>query len=300
MKQLLITVLATFLLIAGCRKPGQVIVDPGDQGNSAFDVTNVGGADPGTTFNSVDSTGLLPFEANKYDALFLVTQTTYDNGSARLSFALSSVLITNPTDSCRYNGSIIGRSGMDLGGVLNSPILNGAFMRKVPFRIPLPGTVRDTVVGAAYVANVSPEYGPKRTFQWDVKLPTGTGSTVSFKPSIQSPESLLILSPAGGTVLSRLKNIVLKWKGANEMMVVLSTYDPLTKKTQPVMKFRPFTGSDQITVDPKILKLLPSRTSYVLSFISSNRQQTRVTLGGVQGTVLIQSAVVYNTYVTIN
>jgi hypothetical protein len=299
MKHLLTSVLAATLLLAGCQKPGQVIVDPGDQAPSAFDVTNVGGTDPGTSFNSVDSTGLMPREAEKYDGLFLVTQTTYDDGANRLSFALSSVLITNPTDTCRYNGVVIGRSGMDLGGSLNSPILNGTFMRKVPFRLPIPGAVRDTVVGAAYVANVSPEYAPGHLFQWNISIPTTGNSGFPFKPSVQAPDSLIIVSPAGGSVFSRLNSLVLKWKGAEEVTIILSKYNPSTKKSQPLMKFHPADGANRIVIDPKILKLLPADRTYVLSFVSANRQETHAPIGPVQGVILIQSAVVYNTYVQL-
>jgi hypothetical protein len=299
MKRLLTFICAAMFILAGCQKPGQVIVDPGDQVTTPPDVTPVGGTDPGTSFNSVDSTGLNPGEAGKYDGLFLVTQTTYDDGATRLSFALSSVLITNPTDTCRFNGAVLGRSGMDLGGVLNSPILNGAFMRKVPFRLPLPGALGDTIVGAAYVANVSPEYAPRHLFSWNVKIPTTGTSTNTFKPSVQTPDSLTIVAPAAGAVLSRTNPLVLRWKGPHNITVILSSYNPLTRKSSPVLKFHSSEDFNQMTIDPKILKLLPADKTYVLSFVAANRQETRTPVGPVQGAVLIQSAVVYNTYVQL-
>jgi hypothetical protein len=175
--------------------------------------------------------------------------------------------------------------------------VNGQFMVKRPYHIFVPEAHRDTTVGYAYVAEVTSEYRSNYIFQWKVTLPSLV--VHEFKPSVTTPDSLQVTAPIGGNVYSRTKGFPLRWSYSGEVKIVLSSYDPLTRTSRPLMMIRPPAGAQEVVVGKKILKLLPSNTWYVVSFIVANRNIQQVTLRNSSVNALSQAAVVHNTFVQI-
>jgi hypothetical protein len=119
-----------------------------------------------------------------------------------------------------------------------------------------------------------------------------------FKDSVQTPEDLTVQAPAGGSVLSRSKQVDLRWSGSGNLVIVISTYNPVTGKTKPVLQLQPVVNTGKAVIDPHVLQLLPQVRNFVFTFIIANRFDRL--LGGMpKDRILVQAASVHNSYVQL-
>jgi len=279
----------------GCQKPSPLTVEPpADAPAGALEVTVVSNPDTNIAVSPVDSSGLLPGDQTQYSGLFLVNTVKYDNGHGLLSVAYASAYFGDRKRPFVVNGKTLGYWGVDIMPMTTLPLkVGGIVMTRVPFKIHV-GT-RDTTFGYMYRA-VFASLQPKSSFDWDDQQPDPIMSPTAFHDTVQTPEDLRVLAPAGGSVLSRTKALQLRWVGGGPIRIVISTYNVLTGKTRPVLQLKPDVNTGSAVIDPSLLALLPLARNYVFTFVIANRSD-RLLGQQQQDRTLVQAATVYNTYV---
>ena len=281
----------------GCQKPSPLTVEPptGSPAGS-LEVTVLANPDTNVAVNSVDSSGVLPAEQTKYSGLFLVNNVKYDNGHGILPVAYASAYFGDRNRPFVANGKTLGYWGVDLMPLTSYPLKIGGFaMTRVPYRIHV-GT-RDTTFGWMYRA-VFASVQPTHSYDWDDEDPDPVFSPVHFHDTVQTPEDLRVLAPAGGSVLSRTQPLQLRWTGGGQIRIVISTYNVITGRTRPVLQLTPDVNTGSAVIEPSLLALLPQARNYVFTFIIANRSE-RLLGQQLQDRTLVQAASVYNSYVQI-
>jgi hypothetical protein len=279
MKQFL-TVM-TLVALASCKQPAGVelkTVDP----EPGLNVTSIAVADTSMELTPIDSSAVLPDDQIRFEGLIQITSITYNAGSGIRTFAFSRVFFADRNRPIRYSlfGGRIGYFGSDLNGVT----LNGNPMTRVAHRIPLRFTQRDTVAGFEYREDVSTTYRPNTVYSWATS-PIGMGIIAA---SIKSPDSLIVYSPAGGSVVPKNRNLQLRWSGQGELSIIISYVSPTTK---PLLQIRPLVNRGSAVLGTKLLRLLPGGRKYWFTFILSNRDDSRIVN---QSKILVQAASAYN------
>ena len=80
------------------------------------------------------------------------------------------------------------------------------------------------------------------------------------------------------------------------MSIVISTFDPVTRKTRPLLQLRSRANSGRALLPAKILQQLPQlQRRFVFTFVLANRRE--VATG--TGRVLVQAASVVNRFVEL-
>ena len=291
MERILITGLAC-LLFWGCQQPSDVQLTQ-DEYETDLEVRSVVVPDTNVVVSSVDSSAILPGDQLEFRAFFLVNNVTIDAGQAKTSFSYARVFVAD--SAMRFMGRTIGYHGVDLGTVR----LNGELMLKVPHMVMLKRSPQpDSLLfsGVEYLKDLTGLYEPDHLYQWSVMGP-GLGNV---SQAIRSPDKLVVHSPAGGSVLSREKDLVLLWTGARgKLSIIISTFDPWSRRTRPLLELRSRTNSGRALLPAKLLRQLP-RTSryYLFTFILANRNDT-IVLQQFTGKVVAQAASIYNSYVEL-
>jgi hypothetical protein len=282
----------TLILLAGCQQPADVELTP-DKGQSALEVLSVVVPDTNLSLGSIDTLAVLPEEQVSFRAHFLVHRVTLDAGAGKSTFAYGRVFVADT--AVRWLGQTVGFDGKNVGAVA----LNGATMTQIAHRIPIPTlSVRDTSIirGVEYVVDLTAVYLPAKGYVWSF-VPAVTGFP---SQSVRTPDALAVLSPLGGAVIDRDRDLLLRWEGnSGRISIVLSIFEPLTRRTRPILELRPVTNTGKAVLPAKLLESLPRlKRYYVFTFILANRSGADITQP-VSGKVLAQAADVYNSFVEI-
>jgi hypothetical protein len=296
MRKLFIFVLGAFFCQAGCQKPAPLTVEPpADTQAGSLNVTILSSIDSNVTVNPIDSAGVLPTDQANYAGLFLVNTVKYDNGHGTLSMAYASAYFGDRNRPLVANGKVVAWYGIDLMPSAIFPLrIGGIAMTRYPYKIHIGN--RDTTFGFTYRAVIA-SLQPKTQFDWDDPRPDTTRFN-QFKDTVVTPEDLTVLAPMGGSVLSRAKQLELRWTGKGPLVIVISTYDPITGKSKPVMQLQPVVNTGSAVIEPRVLQLLPQTKNFVFTFIIANKVDR---LLGVQtrDRTLVQAASVYNSYLQL-
>ncbi len=292
MKHLVIMAVIGILLFPGCQKPSEVEVTLDPAGESALEIFTVALGDTNIV-SDFDSTAILPDEQARFAGRLTVGQVTHDGGTTVRSEVFSRAVFENRDRPVRFLGRVFGYHGMNLGAVL----LDGASMNQITHRVRVRRLVGDSLVaaGVEYAADVSP-YQPNHNYAWNVSSPD---SIDPFTVSIVSPNEITVQSPAGGTVVRRDRDLLLRWNGSGNLSIVISGFEPVTHRVKPFLHVRPRVNHGSAVLSKRVLQLLPSRFRYyVFTFVLSSRNESTV-VGGFQGRVLVQAASMYNSYVEL-
>ena len=280
------------LTLGGCQQPSDVELTQTEY-ETDLEVRPVVVSDTNVVLTSVDSSAVLPEDQFQFRAFFLLNNVTHDAGDVRGSFSYSRVYAAD--SAVRHMGRTVGFRGMDLGTVR----VNGVPMVKLPHIVRVKRQAQpDSVVfsGFEYLQDLTGVYRPNQPYVWSAMTP-GMGS---ISQAIRSPDNLVVHSPAGGSVISREKDLVLRWTGAvGRLSVIVSSFNPWTKRTHPLLEFRSKANSGRALIPGKLLRELPGQHPYyVFTFVLANRLEN-VTLEQFTGRVMVQAASVYNSYVEL-
>ncbi len=300
MRNLAILVCVTFLCQAGCQKPAPLTVEPEPASPAAsVSVTLLANPDTNIAVDPVDSTGVLPTDQTNYSGLFLVNSVKYDNGHGVISGASVIAYFGDRNRPLVVNGKIVGYYGIDLMPSAVFPLkLGGIPMVRYPYKIQIGN--RDTAFGFMYRA---PAYflatiQPQTRYDWDDPGPDTT-RLMPFQDSVVTPEDLTVLAPPGGSILSRLKPVELRWKGDGNISIIVSSYNILTGKTRPILQFQPAVNTGDAVIDASVLQLLPRTKYFVFTFIIANKGNRQLSGMSPTDRILVQAASVYNSYLQI-
>jgi hypothetical protein len=296
MKKLVTLACLSFLCQAGCQKPTPLTVEPpSDSPAGSLLVTVLTNPDTNVNVAPIDSLGVLPADQTSYDGLFLVNTVRYDNGHGVLTVAYATAYYGDRNRPLVVNGRVVGYYGIDLmpAAATRQLQVGGVPMVRYPYKIRIGD--RDTTFGYIYRA-VFTSLQPKFPCNWDGTAP---GSLSPFRDSVQTPEDLKVISPAGGSVLSRAKQVELRWMGNGKISIVISTYNPATGKTKPVLQLQPAVNTGKAVIESRVLQMLPETKFFVFTFIIANRVDHP--LGGLStDRILEQAASVYNSYLQLD
>jgi hypothetical protein len=291
MKHMLLFLCCIALMYGGCRHPSEVELSD-DTTESNLEAFAISLPDTNIAVNSVDSTGVLPGDEVQATGAFLINAVTWDAGATKKSVAYARAFFADSL--VRLSGHTVGFLGRDVGSV----VLDGALMIKVPHRIPLLLSLRsDSVLvrGVEYLADLTGSYQSDRLYNWTVINRLVPILTVQER----TPEALAVLAPRGGAIHSRSNALPISWNGGKgKMSVIVSSYDPVKKTLRPLLELRVRTNNGRAVIPSKLLTQLPSRTTFVLTFVLANRTKSVITQP-VSGTVLSQAAAVYNVYIEL-
>jgi len=280
------------LILGGCQQPSDVELTQ-EEYEADLEVRSVVVPDTHVVLIPVDSSAVLPEDQLEFRAFFLLNNVTHDAGGIRRSFSYSRVYAAD--SAIRFMGRTVGFRGMDLGNMR----LNGVPMIKLPHIVRIKrGSQPDSLVlgGFEYLQDLTGQYQPDQPYLWSASTP-GMGT---ISQGIRSAGNLIVHSPAGGSVVSREKDLALRWTGAGgHLSVIISSFDPWTNRTRPLLEFRSRANSGRALIPGKLLRELPRQHPYyVFTFVLANRVDT-VVLQGYSGRVMVQAASIYNSYVEL-
>jgi len=278
-------------LLAGCQQPSDVEVAPADQASVA--IVPVVVPDTGSSGAWSDSTVILPQEQALQGGSFLLNRVTHDTGTGSLTFALAHAFFAD--SAVQMWGKNCGFSGRDLGAIA----FDGGLMLRYPHVLRVRTSLGiDTALarGVAYVSNVTQTYAPNREYSW-VLNPAGNRLVTV---SVRTPDGLVVRAPLGGTRVPRTQDLELRWTGANGRMdIVISTYEPLRRKSRPILTLNPPAGAGRVVLPARLLSGLPaSARFYIVTFILSNRTES-ISVPQYPARVFARAADVYNSYIEI-
>lgn len=287
-----IVILTVFLIfLAGCQEPSPVQLLPD---SNELELTAIPLADTNYAVGQVDSMAVLPGDQLRFAGQITINKVTYDGPGVFRTHARARVLFEDRNREVRHQLRRFGYYGIDLGTVH----LNGSPMARVPHRVPIRRILADSIVmaGVEYTADILEEYEPNTIYTWSAPAPD---SISPFTASIHTPDELTVQSPAGGSIISRNRDLPLRWTGRGNLAIIISAYDPGTRRVRPFLHLRPRTNTGVALLNARILAMLPGdRRFWVFTFVLANRD-TSLVVGGFQGGVLIQAASVYNSYIEL-
>jgi hypothetical protein len=288
--RLLIILCVVGLITLGCQQPSAIELksDPADE----VEVIPLADADSTVDRPSIDTSGVVPADFDAFHGIMVVNRVKYDAGIRVDSVAFSRVFFADTTKPVQLLRRIVGYYGMPLGVVT----LNGGIMLPVAHRVQLRKFQRDSIAGVEYLRDLTTTFQPNTQFVW---MATG-GSFGSFAASVQSPDNLTVLSPRGGSVLSRNENLDMRWTGQGDSLsIIISSFNVVTHRVSPLLHLKPRVNRNRVIIPAKILRALPrDKFFYVLTFVMANRSRSGV-FNSYAGKVLVQSTSVYNCYVEI-
>ena len=286
------TVVITALVLAACQQPPDVeLTHEGTE--TSLEVLPIVVPDTNLSLQSVDSLAVLPEDQLRFGGQLLINNVTLDGGQGRSSFVYARVFFADSVIS--MVGRMVGYHGMDLGTVA----LNGIAMIKVPHRIGVRRSFgHDTLVvrGVEYLADLSSSYQPNHQYVWTI----AGGPLGTVTQSVESPGELMVVSPTGGAVIPRNKDLLLQWAGGNgRLAIVISTVDPLTRRTKPLIELRPRANTGRALLPAKLLQQLPAQHRfYAFTFILANRKDS-VVVQQYAGRIIAQAAAVYTSTIEL-
>ena len=305
MKHLPRCLLIGSLALVGCQKPDAVVVNPDEKTSPAVEVTNLTSDDFSLAASSpLDTTGLTPLDNSKFTAFVLLNNVKYDAGRGVTSVAFSSVYFGDHDKPFIWNGRVFGYYEYDFDPLMHRTLLlNGLPMDRRPYHIHLPvsgsGPSGDTTLGYFYMRSL-PGIQANTNYTWSSPFPLSVSDSSIF--SVRFPDDLQVLSPAGGSVISREKGLELRWSGRGSVDIVVSAIAPSNLSAiplvKPVLKLHPEINLGRAVIEPRILRALPRVRNFVFTFIIRTRDE-RSPAGPFSGATLIQAASLYNCYVQL-
>lgn len=280
-------------LLAGCQQPSDIEVAPASADQAGVEIVPVVVPDTASSGAWSDSTAILPLEQSLRGGSFLLNRVTHDTGTGSVTFALARAFFAD--SAVQMWGKNCGFSGRDLGPIA----FNGGLMLRYPHvlhaRTNL-GTDTALARGVAYVSNATQTYAPNREYSW-VLNPAGSRFVTV---SVRTPDDLVVRAPLGGTRVPRTQDLELRWTGANGRMdIVISTYEPMRRKSRPILTLNPPAGAGRVVLPARLLSGLPATARfYIITFILSNRTES-ISVPQYPARVFARAADVYNSYIEI-
>jgi hypothetical protein len=293
MMKRLITYSALFALaIVGCKQPAEVELTD----DVAFENVVVDQLER----QSVDSTGLLPTDEASFAGQLLVVSTTTSSSRGVETTAFSRVTFEDRLQPIRI---LVGRDSVVrgfLGMRVDSVLINDVALDERPRRFT--SVAGGTIAGGfEYVRDLRLAYADRRHFRWRVvsRMPI---AIASFEATIQSPDRMEVLSPVGGTTISRAEDLDVRWRGRGEIGLIVSAVarDPIISSkiiTKPIFASRINKEDGRVRISKKVLRALPVADAYVFTFIRLNRDVK--TINRFNGKVLVQAASIHNSIVAL-
>lgn len=284
MKQVSIFALFLLLTACGCQHPTEVDVT---QDGEQVDVIPLAAADTSAYENAIDSAAVTPEDEARFPGFMLFTRATFDHGSILVSKTLSKVVFTDTSRPYLFRNRPVGYFGFMIMRPASLPLtINGSAM------LPVPHVVRGEPFGTEYVGEVNSAPGSVLTWR------AGADIFGAIDVSVQTPPAISVSSPAGGSVIPRSEDLVLRWNGAGAMTIYVSARDSITGKSQPVLKLTPLVNIGHARIPVKVLRALPHDRYFVFTFVLANRKEGAL-VTRFKGIVLAQAASVYNSYVEL-
>jgi hypothetical protein len=292
MHRLLIILTLFAAVVGGCTHPTDIELAPEPGGND-LEITTLAVADSNFATAPIDSSALLPSDQKRFTGLLLINDVKYDAGTGTPAhIALASAFFADLSRPLRLGQTTFGYYGLSLGPTLTPPTINGAPMLRIPHRVKVLGT--SVHWGYEYARDITAAYSAGTHYVFRAS-PDSVGAVDA---SIDSPEDVNVLAPLGKSVIPRTDDLVMRWTGRGDITIVVSTYNPLTNKARPVLKLHPLVNRGHATLTSRVLRALPRDRYYVFTFAIVNRRES-LTVNGYAGTILLQAASVYNSYVEL-
>jgi hypothetical protein len=282
MKSLLVVVLFA-LAMFGCQKPNEIELT-----DDSLEIESITDTDPSLTRPSIDSTGVLPKDDDRFAGQISLNFVKNHSVRGIESVVMSKMVFEDRAQPVIVDGKRRGFKGLQLGIVR----VNDELMVERERRIV------NVSGGVEYVRQL-PAFQPRRSYTWKA---LSVIARDSFSVSIDAPENLQVLSPLGGTRISRERELEMSWTGAGDIFIIISTAnrDSLGRLiVKPVFSARVMKNTGRATLSKKFLKALPQAEAHVFTFVLANRAE-KVNLGRFGGKVLVQASSIYNSYVTLN
>jgi hypothetical protein len=109
-----------------------------------------------------------------------------------------------------------------------------------------------------------------------------------------------VISPEGGTSISRNEDLELKWTGRGDVFIIVSRVnatDPNRPVTKPVFAGLVKKEGGRVKLSKKILRALPQADGYMFTFVRLAREEK--SLDRFNRRVLVQASSIYNSVVTL-
>jgi hypothetical protein len=248
---------------------------------------------------SVDTSGVLQSEELTYPATFLVNGVKTDFGSSRSAFSYSRILINDKRNKITDgNAKVIGYLGVDVGNAKVNTVALPKTLRPLrtytSFSPQMNAGPSYTLVDQDNEPLPSFTYAPAQSYRFAAD---GRGAVTSFQLAIQSPEEITVNEPKAGSIVFRSDDLHVSWSGKHGdlMRVLISSYDSkAVVPVQPLIEVTIEEGENSIIIPAKVLQALQAnRTgSYLFSFVSSNRTETKIP--GYADNVLVQASSIHN------
>jgi len=283
------------LMAIGCQKPNPVVVEPSQDVVAAVDVTKLNPVDTAVSSiastTAVDSLGVTPMDRTKYLGLVLLNSVKFDYGVGIQKEANVTIYVGDTKRPFAVGGKVIGYWGLDLGATLLRPLtINGVPITRYPYRLPVPGTNRDTTFGFYFFLDLTSEITPNTPYHWVIPSP----ATLAAVPdTIITPDDIQVLAPVAGSVLSRSKPLGLHWSPTLvdiNIVVGIGWLKPL-----PFMNLHPRENTGSTVIPASLLEGLPPGR-ITLTFIIVHR---KTPVAGAPVAVLVQAASVYNSHIEL-
>lgn len=268
------------LMFAGCQKPNEVELT-----NDALEIETVVDSEPTLSRTSIDSTALLPKDEDRFEGRIFLNSVTNHTANGIESVVYSRIVFEDRNQPVIVDGRKHGYVGL----LLRSIELNGDSMRA---RLRM---FRNAPGGVEYF-KVLPSYQPRRLYTWQLVSLLRDTSTIS----IQSPNELRVLSPAGGARIARNQDLPMQWIGQGDLFIIISRVvrESNVPVVKPLFGARVRNNAQRAVLGKKFLKALPPAEAYVFTFVLANRAEKQ-SLGRFDGRVLVQASSIYNSYVTL-
>lgn len=281
-------------LMAGCQHPDEVHLTPGpDDAASQVEITRIAPADTGSASGVFDSSAVLPADRARFGGFLSLNRVVDDFvvGAVRQvrSREFASAIFTDRNQPVSIGMKVFGYYGIKLDTVR----IDGLRLFQLTHLVPVP-LVGNVAAGYEYVRGMAGDYIPGKNYQWTLNAGSNTA-----RFAIQAPADLTVQSPLGGTVISRNRQLELRWRGSGNIAIVISEYFPLANKARPILSLKPALNTGRLILGPRILALLPAgRQYFVFTFVLYNRDEQR-TLAGYPAEILMQASSVYNSFVEL-
>ena len=283
---------------AGCKHPDplQLTPNPPDSVNQ-YQIVSLATSDTAHLGDSATVSTGDPADDVNFGATISVQRTindyvTFTNTRQIDTVEFAKMVFLDWTKPVRdAGGHIYGYYGEPLASAALGP--TGLNMYPHVIHLPFSG---DTVAGVEYRRWLGGIYRSGLGFNWGFSV-RGTDSTTV---SIRTPNDLNVVTPVGGTLINRLQPVTLVWTGSGNLSIIISAYNPFRKTAKPLLYIKPSVNAGKLTLAARVLQLLPEdHQQYVFSFILSNRTEIPA-VSGYSGKVLVQAAVVYNSFVQLS
>jgi hypothetical protein len=253
------------------------------------DVTPLAAVDTAAYADEIDSVALTPQDKARFGGFLLATRVTFDAGAAIVSRTFSTVVFSDTSRPVVVGGRQVGYFGLPIrSGNQLTLTINGVPMFSVPH------LVRGAEAGTEYTRELSGLLPADSVYAWHAAAAVFGVIDISLK----APPAISVSSPAGGTVIPRNQDLIMRWGGAGQMTIYVSVRNLLTNRSRPVVRLTPVVNRGHARLPVKVLRaLLPDRY-YVFTFVLANRRED-VLVARYKANVLAQAATVYNSYVEL-